>query len=96
MYLLFFLDKFRVETVYAPVNYENVHAERKKTGVTLKLLWQEYKDGVKEGVSVGYSKFCDTNTKYIEQNNLTNHITRKPCVGCEVDWSGKTMRLNDP
>lgn len=46
VYLLFFPDKFRKETVYAPVNYEYVHNELKKTGVTLKLLWHEYKDSV--------------------------------------------------
>lgn len=96
VYLLFFPDKFQKETVYAPINYEYVHGELKTTGVTLKLLWQEHKDGVKEGVSVGYSKFCDDYAKYVEQNNLTNHITHKPGVVCEVDWSGKTMRLTDP
>ena len=96
VYLLFFPDKFQKETMYAPVNYEYVHSELKKTGVTLKLLWQEYKDGVKDGIPVGYTKFCDDYAKYVEQNNLTNHITHKPGVICEVDWSGKTMRLNDP
>ena len=95
VYLLFFPDKFQKETVYAPVNYEYVHGELKKTGVTLKLLWQEYKDGVKVGVPVGYTKFRDDYAKYVEQNNLTNHITHKPGVVCEVDWSGKTMRLHD-
>ena len=96
VYLLFFPDKFRKETVYAPVNYEYVHGELKKTGVTLKLLWHEYKDSAKDGVQVGYSKFCDDYAKYVEQNNLTNHIVHKPGVVCEVDWSGKTMRLHDP
>lgn len=66
VYTLFFPDKFRKETVYAPVNYEYVHSELKKTGVTLKLLFQEYKDGVKNGVPVGYSKFCDDYAKYVE------------------------------
>jgi hypothetical protein len=61
-----------------------------KTGVTLKLLWHEYKDSVKDGVPVGYSKFCDDYAKYVEQNNLTNHITHKPGVVCEVDWSDHT------
>lgn len=95
VYLLFFPDKFRKETVYAPINYEYVHNELKMTGVTLKLLWHEYKDSAKGGVPVGYTKFCDDYAKYVEQNNLTNHITHKPGVVCEVDWSGKTMRLND-
>ena len=94
VYTLFFPEKFRKETVYAPVDYEYVHSELKKPGVTLKLLWQEHKDDPKGGVPVGYTKFCDDYAKYVEQNNLTNHITHKPGVVCEVDWSGKTMRLH--
>ena len=82
VYILFFPDKFQKETVYAPVNYEYVHGELKKTRVTLKLLWQEYKDGVKVGVPVGYTKFRDDYAKYVEQNNLTNHITHKPGDNC--------------
>ena len=93
VYTLFFPEKFRKETMYASVDYEYVHNELKKSGVTLKLLWQEHKDDPKGGVPVGYTKFCDDYTKYVEQNNLTNHITHKPGVVCEVDWSGKTMRL---
>ena len=38
VYLLFFPDKFRKKTMYAPVNYEYVHSKLKKNGVTLKLL----------------------------------------------------------
>ena len=94
VYTLFFPEKFRKETMYASVDYEYVHNELKKSGVTLKLLWQEHKDDPKGGVPVGYTKFCDDYTKYVEQNNLTNHITHKPGVVCEVDWSGKTMRLH--
>ena len=91
VYLLSFPDKFRKETVYAPVNYEYVHNELKMTGV----LWHEYEDSAKDGVPVGCTKFCDDYGKYVEQNDLTNHITHKPGVVCEVDWSGRTMRLND-
>ena len=80
VYLLFFPDKFRKETVYDPVNYEYVHSELKKTDVTLKLLWHEYKDSTKDGVPVGYTKSCDDYAKYVEQNDLTNHITHKPGV----------------
>lgn len=94
VYTLFFPEKFRKETMYASVDYEYVHNELKKSGVTLKLLWQEHKDDPKGGVPVGYTKFCDDYAKYVEQNNLTNHITHKPGVVCEVDWSGKTMRLH--
>ena len=96
VYTLFFPEKFQKETVYAPVDYEYVHNELKKPGVTLKLLWQEHKDDPKGGIPVGYTKFCDDYAQYVEQNNLTNHLTHKPGVVCEVDWSGKTMRLHAP
>ena len=66
VYLLFFSDKFRKEMVYAPVNYEYVHSELKKTGVTLKLLWHEYKDNVKDGVPVGYTKFREYSAPPVE------------------------------
>ena len=38
---------------YAQVDYSYVHKELKKTGVTLKLLWEEYSDKcVAEGVKL--------------------------------------------
>ena len=96
VYTLFFPEKFRKETVYASIDYEYVHNELKKPGVTLKLMWQEHKDNPKGGVPVVYTKFLDGYAQYVEQNNLTNNITYKPGVVCEVDWSGKTMRLHAP
>ena len=60
VYLLFFPDKFQKETMYAPVNYEYVHNELKKTGVTRGLLWHEYKNSAKDGVPVGYTKNLST------------------------------------
>lgn len=54
--------------MYASVDYEYVHSELKKPGVTLKLLWQEHKDDPKDGVPVGYTKFCDDYAKYVEQS----------------------------
>ena len=80
VYLLFFPDKFHKVTVYSPVNYEHIHSELKKTGVTLKLLWQEYKEDVKEGVPVGYSKFCDDYAKYVcTEPSHESHCTQAWC-----------------
>lgn len=44
VYRLFYPDKHIQEVMYETVDYEYVHMELKKTGVTLKLLWEEYKD----------------------------------------------------
>ena len=42
LYEMFFPEKFSRESVCADINYAYVHNELKKTGVTLKLLWEEY------------------------------------------------------
>ena len=44
VYRMFYPDKFAVETLYAQPDYGYIHQELKRTGVTLKLLWQEYQD----------------------------------------------------
>jgi len=38
-------------------NWTEIHRELKRKGVTLQLLWQEYKEAYPEGYQ--YSRFCD-------------------------------------
>lgn len=95
VYRLFYPDKFAVETMFKSPNYDYVHNELKKVGVTLKLLHQEYRDYCnKEGtISVGYTKFTEDYRNYIKQCNLSNHLEHKPGQTVEVDWSGKHMEI---
>ena len=97
VYKLFYPDKHAIETLFEDPNYEYVHSELSKTGVTLKLLWKEYRDKCAIGgsIPVGYTKFCTGYSKFTESKNLTNHLTHKPGVVTEVDWSGSTMKLVD-
>ena len=44
LYDILYPKKFRRTTNYVPVDYAYVHSELKKTGVTMKLLWEEYRD----------------------------------------------------
>lgn len=41
VYRMFFPDKFVVENLYEEPDYDYVHSELRRTGVTLKLLWDE-------------------------------------------------------
>jgi len=97
IYQMFFPDKFSSENLFKQPDYEHVHTELKKTGVTLKLLWQEYTDGciTYNSISMGYTKFCEGYTEHVLANSLTNHLTHKPGIVCEVDWSGPTMSIID-
>lgn len=42
VYRKFYPNKFALENLYDKPDYEYIHQELKRTGVTLKLLWQEY------------------------------------------------------
>jgi transposase len=93
VYRLFYPDRHAVETLYKDPGYDYVHEELKKTGVTLKLLWDEYRTAcaVGGGLAMGYTKYCKGYTQHTIKKNLTNHLLHKPGIAVEVDWSGKKM-----
>lgn len=97
-YQLFFPDKYQSANLYTPPDYEKVHQEMSKPGVTMKLLWQEYLESCNDAgeIPVKYSKFCKDYGTYIIRRNLTSHIDHKPGVKTEVDWAGTTMYFLDP
>lgn len=97
VYRKFYPDKFALESLYDKQDYEYVHQELKRTGVTLKLLWQEYQDKCRASgnIPMGYTKYCQGYSEYTIVNKLTNHLEHKPGVAVEVDWSGPTMTYVD-
>lgn len=97
VYRMFFPDKHAVDNLYKDPDYEYIHRELRKTGVTLKLLWEEYKDKclADDSIPMGYTKFCEGYGNHVTVNKLTNHLENKPGVKIEVDWSGPTMSYCD-
>lgn len=97
VYRMIFPEKYAIEALFQQPDYEYVHKELKRVGVTLKLLWQEYQDKCKtsETVPMGYTKYCNGYADYTVVNKLTNHLENKPGVKAEVDWSGPTMSYVD-
>lgn len=97
VYRRLFPERHQSELLYEMPDYNAIHRELKRVGVTLKLLWQEYKDTCDQSgaVSMGYTKFCKGYQDYILQFKLTNHLKHKPGVTAEVDWSGSTMSITD-
>lgn len=87
LYRMFFPDKYESENFYSKPNYEYVHNELKKPGVTLHLIWEEYKLSVPSGMyAYGYTTFCRGYAEYVGANNLTNHLIHKPGETAETDW----------
>lgn len=95
LYRMFFPEKLTADQIYQLPDYDYVHQELKKVGVTLKLLHKEYCDGCREKgtLAVGYSKFCDDYSDHVSKKDITNHLMHKPGQRCEVDWSGPTMKI---
>ena len=72
VYRLFYPDKFTVEVMFRKPDYDYIHNELKKVGVTLKLLHQEYKDLCFQEVALpfGCTKFTEDYRAYTRQSNL--------------------------
>ena len=98
LYQTFFPERMTSGQSYELPDYDYVHKELRRVGVTLKLLWQEYREQcLKNGtIPVGKTKFCDDYGKYVASSAITNHLEHKPGERCEVDWSGPTMSFTNP
>ncbi len=89
VYRMFIPDKNQLEDLHEQPD----HGELKRTGVTLKLLWQEYQDKCASltKIPMGYTKYCRGYNKFVLSNRLTNHLEHKPGMAVQVAWSGPTM-----
>lgn len=89
--------KFAKTPEYAEVDYSYVHSELRKTGVTLKLLWQEYCEKCDEegALACSYTTFTRGYDGYVTLKGYTSRIAHRPGETVEVDWAGKTMSYTD-
>ncbi len=78
-------------------DYDYIHKEMAKSGVTLSLLWDEYCEKCRLGqeIPLQYSQFCYYYQQYTAKTKATMHIHRKPGEQLEVDWAGQTASLVD-
>jgi transposase len=78
-------------------DFEFIHQELAKNGVTLSLLWNEYCEQCRTENSrpLMYSQFCHHYQRFAVQNKATLHIVHKPGERMEVDWAGDTTVLSD-
>ena len=78
-------------------DYECIHREMAKSGVTLSLLWSEYCESCRlsNDIPLMYSQFCFHYQQFTVKTKVTMHIHRKPGEQLEVDWAGQTTPLID-
>jgi len=78
-------------------DYEYIHHEMAKSGVTLTLLWSEYSICCNNEhlIPYQYTQFCDNYHSFIAKTKATLRIKRKPGELMEVDWAGNTLSIYD-
>ena len=71
-----------------------VHAELRRKGVTLLLLWQEYREVHPEGY--GYSRYCELYTRW--EGKLSPVMRQRHPAGERlfVDYAGHAVDVVDP
>lgn len=70
-----------------------VHRERRRPGVTLQLLWQEYRAVHPQGF--GYSWFCDSYREWTGRLSPTMRQTHPAGERLFVDYAGQTAEVID-
>ena len=71
-----------------------VHQELKRKGMTLALLWHEYKSAHPEGIQ--YSQFCAHYRRYAERLNVVMRQHHRAGEKLFVDYAGHTVPVTDP
>jgi transposase len=74
-------------------DWDKVHLELRKKGVTLRLLWEEYLGQYPAGYS--YSQFCDLYRRWAKKLNPTMRIKHEAGEKMFVDYAGQTMEVVD-
>jgi transposase len=82
---------------YKMPDYERIHKELAKNGVTLSLLWVEYCEDCRKSGEIPYqsTQFNKYYGDFVRKTGATMHIERTPGQSMEVDWGGDTVSLWD-
>ena len=94
--LLFAEVKAPPGKVLAVPSWSEVHGElQRKKGVTLALLWDEYKQGHPED-GYQYSRYCDLYQEWRGKLDLSMRQVHRAGEKLFVDYSGQTVPVTDP
>jgi len=87
----------RKERLRRVPDYEYIHKELARPGVTMTLLWAEYVVMCNAESAVPYqlTQFCENYRSWAKSTKATMRINRKPGDLMEVDWAGKAMAIYD-
>ena len=82
---------------YKMPDWDFIHREMAKSGVTLSLLWEEYCEQCRGSGEIPYktTQFYKHYSDYVQKTKATMHIGHKPGEIMEVDWAGQTAFIQN-
>ena len=94
---LFYPERRKAGGRYAEPDYEYIHRELSKKGVTLTLLWQEYCERAYANGETPYmsTQFGDKYNRWARITKATMRVNHKPGDTMQVDWAGGTIPYYD-
>jgi transposase len=81
------------EASLALPDWRAIHQELARKGVTLVLLWQEYRQAQPEGY--GYSRFCELYQSWADTLEPVLRQVHEPGHKLFVDWAGQTVAIHN-
>jgi len=75
-------------------DWKKVHLELRRKGVTLRLLWVEYREAHPDGY--GYSRFCELYRAWAKKIDPPMRIVHRGGEKMFVDYAGDTVPVVDP
>jgi len=96
LYRLLFPEKVQAAERLAKAlpDWEQVRKELKKRSVTLRLLWEEYREDHPGGY--GYSQYCELYRRYVKKLDPPMRQNHKAGEKLFVDYAGDTIPITDP
>lgn len=76
-------------------DWSYVHRELRRKGVTLMLLWQEYKEAHPDD-GYQYSQFCELYQRFEKKVDVVMRQVHRAGEKAFVDWSGDGIPITDP
>lgn len=84
----------RRKSYKTPLDLPHIHSELRRKGVTLYLLWEEYREQYGDD-GVEYSRYCDIYRRFRQKLNVTMRQVHKAGDKAFVDWSGDGIDIVD-
>ncbi|MBT7483336.1 IS21 family transposase [Candidatus Peregrinibacteria bacterium] len=75
-------------------DFDYIHQELQRKGVTRQLLWEEYREFHPDGY--GRTQFCDLYNEWSQKLDLSMRQSHKAGEKMFVDYSGQTAQVTDP